>query len=667
MFRKMLFFVIFLLFALWTGRIAPAQEYDFFLYHPSFMKSYYGWNSMVYLQNTNDAIANFNVTFGSPSVSIDGTIPPFGTWVIDPDTIPELPPYTYTTLVVSSDQPLSGVLKSANATANNSDNIVASRLLSSATTSEYLLPASTDPYQSSLHIWNTSLVDTNITITIYGQDGTTVLTQDTWISPGEKAYIYIPDLPGLTSGDYGLQITSEQPVVNLMYVYMDSSLNAAQPNLPVGNPTYLPRAFNAVDEGGGTRTTILFIGNLGLVNTTGVVTFINSDATVAAEVPFVLPPAGFLTLPVDSVPDLMTGETYGVSISSDQPMAVSEISPINSSSSTSAYSSEAGPTLELPRLVKSGNNYSFISLQNLGETPADVTVDFYSMSGDLVATYGFTDLTGFTRFNLNDIALLGNSFEASAIVNSTESLMAYVDEYLVSAPELTISKTGPNSVPAGNPITYTLTVSNTGNLLAEDLVISDTLPIGAFYVSGGNLSDNTVTWTAPVLDVGASLQFQFVVTATQTVTNSLYSVADNLGHRADGDDAVVTHVTSSYLPVSDLTLTRSPAGDLLAGSLVLFTATVNPISATLPITYVWQASEQAPVIHISGLTDNITYTWELFGTKGITVTASNIVGSTQASEVVQVTLPEKKIFIPIIMQTAQSSPEAMYWRRQEPI
>lgn len=58
-----------------------------------------------------------------------------------------------------------------------------------------------------------------------------------------------------------------------------------------------------------------------------------------------------------------------------------------------------------------------------------------------------------------------------------------------------------------------------------------------------------------------------------------------------------------------------------------FTAIVNPVTTTLPISYAWQATEQAPVTHSSGITDPITFTWNLPGTKLITITATTVNGT----------------------------------------
>ncbi len=51
--------------------------------------------------------------------------------------------------------------------------------------------------------------------------------------------------------------------------------------------------------------------------------------------------------------------------------------------------------------------------------------------------------------------------------------------------DLIIHKTGPSQVFVGQPISYTLTLTNNQNITFNNLYISDTLPLGAYYLSGG--------------------------------------------------------------------------------------------------------------------------------------------------------------------------------------
>jgi uncharacterized repeat protein (TIGR01451 family) len=122
-----------------------------------------------------------------------------------------------------------------------------------------------------------------------------------------------------------------------------------------------------------------------------------------------------------------------------------------------------------------------------------------------------------------------------------------------SEPELTIQKTGPHSAEPGTPVTYTLTVGNNGNLIATNLLITDSLPAGATYVSGGTLVGDAVSWSLPSLDPNGTAEFQFVVTANETITNLEYSVSADGGYSAIGTIPVITMIpppeADVFLPI----------------------------------------------------------------------------------------------------------------------
>ncbi len=67
-----------------------------------------------------------------------------------------------------------------------------------------------------------------------------------------------------------------------------------------------------------------------------------------------------------------------------------------------------------------------------------------------------------------------------------------------------------------------------------------------------------------------------------------------------------------------------------------FIATVSPDAATTPLTFRWQASNQTPVEHSSGLSDTISFTWSLSGVQTVTVTATNARGTVTATHVVAI-------------------------------
>lgn len=108
------------------------------------------------------------------------------------------------------------------------------------------------------------------------------------------------------------------------------------------------------------------------------------------------------------------------------------------------------------------------------------------------------------------------------------------------APTLTIVKSGPATALPGDPITYTLAITNTGGVTATNLIVTDVIPFGASYVSGGTRVGNVVNWNIPDLAPSISTSVQFVVTATQTLINSDYTVSADDGYSASGSVAVVT-------------------------------------------------------------------------------------------------------------------------------
>ena len=72
-----------------------------------------------------------------------------------------------------------------------------------------------------------------------------------------------------------------------------------------------------------------------------------------------------------------------------------------------------------------------------------------------------------------------------------------------------------------------------------------------------------------------------------------------------------------------------------------FTASVEPSFVSIPINYTWQATDQQPMTHVGGISDTVSYVWLSAGSKYITVTTTNELGSATAYHVITVT--EEKI------------------------
>ena len=98
-------------------------------------------------------------------------------------------------------------------------------------------------------------------------------------------------------------------------------------------------------------------------------------------------------------------------------------------------------------------------------------------------------------------------------------------------------------------------------------------------------------------------------------------------------------------PPSTVTLTGPTQGRINTG--YTFTATVSPASTTPPLTYTWQASEHATVIHTADLDDTMPFTWTTGGTKAITVTVQNDGGNQTGT--LTITL-QSRVYLPLVLK-----------------
>src|SRR4029078_10699084 len=76
---------------------------------------------------------------------------------------------------------------------------------------------------------------------------------------------------------------------------------------------------------------------------------------------------------------------------------------------------------------------------------------------------------------------------------------------------------------------------------------------------------------------------------------------------------------------ANVTISGPTAG--MSNSNYAFTASVEPITTTTPITYIWEATGQSPVTTTAHLTSTVTFHWSTGGEKVITVTAKNAGGT----------------------------------------
>ncbi len=138
-------------------------------------------------------------------------------------------------------------------------------------------------------------------------------------------------------------------------------------------------------------------------------------------------------------------------------------------------------------------------------------------------------------------------------------------------------------------------------------------------------------------------QWSFWDNAVTVFKDNLYVGANNF---VTGGE--VWQMTPEVNPPASVSITGPTEG--VPGQAYAFTAAVEPITTTLPLTYTWEATGQMPVTHTGGLTDTVSFTWETPGDQVVTVTAANQAGSVSVSHSIAINQQEFKQFLPLVMR-----------------
>src|SRR2546425_1280534 len=231
----------------------------------------------------------------------------------------------------------------------------------------------------------------------------------------------------------------------------------------------------------------------------------------------------------------LTNGTYSIDSNETAPVAGAAVSTTVSSAPLLSVSKT-----DSPDPVAAGGTITYtLSYSNTGNANATgvVLTDTVPANTTFVsATAGGVFASGVVTWSVGNLAAAAsgsvqmvvrvNSPLASgtSITNTTYSIDsnetapvagAAVSTTVSSAPLLSVSKTdSPDPVAAGGNLTYTLSYSNTGNANATGVVLTDTVPANATFVSataGGVFASGVVTWSVGNLTAAASGSVQVVV------------------------------------------------------------------------------------------------------------------------------------------------------------
>jgi uncharacterized repeat protein (TIGR01451 family) len=224
--------------------------------------------------------------------------------------------------------------------------------------------------------------------------------------------------------------------------------------------------------------------------------------------------------------------------------------------------------------------------------------------GTLASSTGQTILitvtvdSAFSGTLTNTAVVTSTTFDATPGNNTVSETTA-----VKTVADLLIAKTGsPDPVMAGQPLTYTLTVTNNGPSAAAGLVITDTLPAGVNFSStspGCTESGGAVTCTLASLVAGASTPLMITVDVDPATAGILTNTA------------VVTSTTADPIPINNTateTTTVIPLADLAVAKTVDLPLPSEGMTVTYVITVTNNGPHQATgVVMRDNLPGGVTY------------------------------------------------------------
>jgi photosystem II stability/assembly factor-like uncharacterized protein len=206
-----------------------------------------------------------------------------------------------------------------------------------------------------------------------------------------------------------------------------------------------------------------------------------------------------------------------------------------------------------------------------------------------------------------------------------------------------------NTVYAGTPLGLYYSTDNGDNwgTLGTGLENSDVHALAIDPADANHMVAGTTAGLFVSIDGGD--------TWTADTNEGLDGIASQIGALAfcpDGGDANL--YVGAGGGVYALRMPAKPTGVVITGSITgaiqtsyTFTATISPVTTTIPLTYVWQATDQSPITHtnISNLIDTVPFTWSTPGDKVITVTVSNSIGMASTTHAISIAIPPVGVII----------------------
>jgi uncharacterized repeat protein (TIGR01451 family) len=156
-----------------------------------------------------------------------------------------------------------------------------------------------------------------------------------------------------------------------------------------------------------------------------------------------------------------------------------------------------------------------------------------------------------------------------------------------SHPQLSVSKTGPATGIRNGLLTFTLAVSNIGNVSSDNVTLQDAIPAGMSYVSSnplGSVSGANVTWSLGSLASGGTATVSLTAMVGGAVPNNTPLVNNASVWWEDSGGAgygpETDNLTTTIYTAPELTITKEGPAEVQAGSYLTFTGTLTNVGGS---------------------------------------------------------------------------------------
>ncbi|HYK00647.1 MAG TPA: hypothetical protein VE974_02760 [Thermoanaerobaculia bacterium] len=249
---------------------------------------------------------------------------------------------------------------------------------------------------------------------------------------------------------------------------------------------------------------------------------------------------------------------------------------------------DVATTIQLTDVIPAGA--SFVSLtqdsgpvMSCGETNGVVTCFLGALAPQDMTQLTLVVNTGDTTSLSNTATVTSESFDTDP-TNDSDTVTTTVTPNA----DLSVVKSGPPTIVAGENVTYTITVANGGISTASDVSLTDMLPAQTTFVSLTRTSgpsftcttpapgaNGTITCTRPTFTSGASTTFQLVARVASDATGTLDNTAAVESTTGDTDPADNTSTASATITASaDVTISKDAPATIAAGADITYTIVV---------------------------------------------------------------------------------------------